>query len=401
MVRLLLILAFVGTLGVKASPEDADRSEEVARSNYVDQFVKFMNDKNVQGKVKRPNGDLVQGNQKTRFNQDDGLTFRSDLTYHDSPYNVEEQNGNQTERIYAFVSPHGKITGAAGSSLLERTAYQMDQKYTKQNQQNQAQNQQQEQAGVKYRSMFKITTKQVIAQGTDKNNKNNEADKVERMEMVDGAKKEIEKVGETSFDTTIKLSARSNIDGSDDPNNLGNGVLLRQAAHEATRALFYSTLANLSQRRMNRGIRSGMLPMSPQISEGIPRCDDWSGALNGVIAQEPDPKRRDQMQQEMKRMLDQCKQMAAVPFNAIGPKFAQQQNGGEKLETGDVQKEDSIQRDERIQLEIMAKAGKSVTEVPNNWGYTAADDKARMTISYDDNQPKERVRNAQRGFRFL
>ncbi len=409
-----LILALLATSAPAwATPEDADRSEEKARASFVDQFTKFMQDRNVQGRAKSPDGKVVGGGKKTRFNGDDGLAFQSELTYHDNAFNavvmapgqgaMDAKNGKQEEEkkekvLHAFVSPHGGLTAAGGSSLLERTAYQFDQQYAEQDAKNKNQ---QETPGVKYRSIFKITTKEVFEEGKGAGqtppagggNAKMEKDKVDRYELRDEVKQAVDKVGVTSSESILQ-AARGEGNENDDK-ALGNGVLLRAAAAEASKALWNSTLSNLSQRRINRAIRAGSLPFSVQTTEGAPRCEVWAqeatNQINQVQGRKPEDTKA--MLQDVQRMLQQCKQVAAVPYNMINPTFKTDEKGAENLESQGTTKEDSFQRDSRIQLEILAKAGKSVTEVPSNWQYGKDADKARMTIQYDEGQAKEGTRS--------
>jgi hypothetical protein len=385
-----------------ATPEDADRSEEKSRASFVDQFTKFMQDKNVQGRPKTPEGKVAGGGKKTRFNGDDGLAFQSDLTYHDNAFNAvvmeagkgamnqnAGQNGKPPEKVekvlHAFVSQHGGLTAGGGSSLLERTAYQFDQQYADQDAKNKNQP---ETPGVKNRSIFKITTKEVFDNGQGGGKM--EKDKVDRYELRDEVKQAVDKVGVTSSETILQAARGEG--NENDPQALGNGVLLRAAANEASKALWNSTLANLSQRRINRAIRAGGLPFSVQTNEGAPKCEVWAQEATTQInnaAQGRPPEETKNMLQDVQRMLGQCKQVAGASYNMINPAFKQDKNGGENLQSDGTAKEDSFQRDSRIQLEILAKAGKSVTEVPSNWQYGKDSDKARMTIEYDDGQAKE------------
>jgi hypothetical protein len=383
-----------------ATPEEAEKSEEQARASFIDQFSKFTQDKNVQGRAKTPEGKIVSGGRKTRFNQDDGLAFQSDLTYHDFSYNtIERQEPKPGEppgktppkevRLFAHVSSHGGVSAAGGSSLLERTAYGLDQKLTKEDEKKVGAP---EKEGIRTKSIFQITTKEIFEDPKEKQledvAKDGEKEKVDRFDLRPEARPEIEKVGETSAETILQ-SARGE-QNANDPTALGNGVLLRQAASEATKALWNSTLANLTQRRVNRAIRSGAFPVAPQISEGVPKCEEWATVALDVVQKEAkgDPKRKEALEKEVARMRDQCKEVASLPFNTVNPDY-QVNDGVESLATGDARKEDSLQRDSRLQLEVMDKAGKSVMEFPTNWQYSNDDDKARMTISYDDNQPKE------------
>ncbi len=395
---------------LQAAPEEADASEERARASFVDQFQKFTRDKNNQGRAKRPDGKVVGGGPKSRFNQDDGLPFQSDLTYHDFSFNSETkagpaaqpggQNGQQkppeTKRLFAFVSGHGAESGALGSSTLERKAFELDQKLTKADEQKKDQ---EEQEGVKYRSIFKITTKEIFedpAQQAGNTAKaagqpEEEKEKVDRFELREEARPEIDKVGADSAETI--LSAARGEQAANDKDALGNGVLLRQAAQEATKALWNSTLANLAQRRINKAIRSGGFQSAPQLSESAPQCAEWQSKAAEIIAKEKDPKIREKLSQELQRMTDQCNQVAGLNFNAIAPKFERKEDGkGEELVFQGPQKEDAFERDSRVQLEMLNKAGKNVSDIPANWQYTRQDEEARMTTEYNDNQPKEGTR---------
>ena len=266
-------------------------AEKAARDSLVDHFVRFTQSKNVMGLPQDPNGKTQKAGSKTRFNVDDGLSFKSDLTYHDFSFNTTETEKNDkgqevSKRLFAFVSPHGKISGAGGSSILERTAFALDQKFDKEDrdEKNQKKIEEAEKQGVSFRSIFKIETQEIVDDkngGQDAKNGNkagggagaggaaqgakNAADeaknakaekiKVERIFMRDEAKPEIEKVGEDSFED-IRANARDKGFEGDDK-TLPNGVLLRFAAGAATQALWNSTLANLSQRRATKGLRSG------------------------------------------------------------------------------------------------------------------------------------------------
>lgn len=378
-----------------AAPEDADRSEERARASFVDQFTIFMQDKNVQGRAKSPDGKVVGGGKKTRFNGDDGLAFQSDLTYHDYSFNStkmddQPKNGQNNlaappKTLHAHISSHGGVDAAGGSSLLERTVFGLDKKFTEADQKKE----EKEEPGVKYKSIFKITTQAVIEkQGP---NKGMEKDKVERFEMRPEATQEIDKVGVQSSETI--LQAARGQENANDPQALGNGVYLRAAAYEATKALWNSTLANLTQRRANRAIEGGILPFSVQISEGAPKCDGWAQEAQAALAKMQFGKAQmERAQKDIQRMLEQCRQIGALPYNAINPKFEKDENDQEKLTMQGPEKEDALQRDSRLQLEVMSKAGKSVTEAPSNWKYDKNADKARMTIQYDEGQPREGTR---------
>lgn len=387
------------------SESEVDRAEDQARKTYIDRFSKFTQDKNVMGKSTTPDGKNSGGGKKTRFNRDDGSPFQSDLTYHDNTFNLSEkagqdQQGNEKQRtLFAFVSEHGKVSQAGGSSLLERTVYSLHERFSKQEEDAKQAKQEDEQKGIKFRSVFKIETRDVF----DKNAKNgqnqqqqaqgdkngdNDKEKVERVTLRDEANPEVRKVGDESFET-IKRSGRDE-GNEDDENTMPNMTFLREAAKRASEAMWNAALANLGQRRINRGIRAGSLPEKPQLSEDYPTCEEYANELNQQIAKVgKNQQLQQQLRQDLNRVNQQCKQMAKIDYKTVNPRFEQgeQQGGGgdapETLKTGDQNKEDGIQRDLRVELTTWEKAGTKASEVPSNWKYDKKDDEVTLT-NYDE-----------------
>lgn len=392
----------------EVSPENIDQAEDLARNSYIERFTKFLQDKNVMGKVTTPDGKAVNGGRKNRFNRDDGAPFQSDLTYHDNTFNTPEQiaaegdnndknNKNTKQRtLFAFVSEHGKISGAGGSSILERTVYGLHDKFSKEDEDPNRKSQDDDKTGTRFRSIFKIETQQVFNKN-DKNadptkapvakaNNNKEDDepiKVERVTLREEAKNAIIDIGSDSFET-VKRAAKD-AGREEDASTMPNMTFLYESAKRATKAIFDGTLANLGQRVINRGIRAGLLD-KPQLSQDLPSCDEWAVArgeeLNAQLAKAP-PQVRKQLQEELQRLNTQCKQMASVDYKTINPRFEREESdkpgeAKEVLKTGDLNKEDSIARDSRIQLEIMAKAGKRVSEVPSNWKYQPNEEQSKL-----------------------
>jgi len=408
-VRMRWLLTFL-ILGIPAlhakdlSVNEIDKAEDQARNSYIQQFTKFTEDKNVMGLSTTPDGKKAGGGKKNRLNADDKNPFQSDLTYHDNSFNVPEtvggekgedgKNKNEKSRtLFSFVSDHGKISGAGGSSLLERTVYGLHDQFSKQDEDpNNKKNNDDDKNGIKFRSVFKIETQEVFkndkadggngkAAANDKKNQE-EPDKVERVSLRDEGKAAVEKVGEETFET-IKRAARDE-GNENDAATMPNMTFLYEAAKRASEAIWTSTLANWGQRVINRGIRGGALE-KPQLSQDFASCEAWSQELNGQLAKAADnPQLRQQLQQELQRINGQCKQMAKLDYKAINPRFEQDDKNPdqEQLKTGDLNKEDGIARDSRVQLEVMA-TGKSASQVPSNWKYTKADDSFKLN-EYDE-----------------
>jgi len=352
------------------------------------------------GKTKTPDGKTMMGGKKTRFNKDDSGPFQSDLTYHDFAFNtVENSNEGQGQQdqqnkkrrtLFAFVSSHGGVTAEGGSSRLERTVFQYHQQYAKEEEKDKAQKDD-EQKGIKFRDVFKITTQEVFEAedgNKGKGKKKEEPDKVERWELRPEVQQAVEEVGKESYETIAKSGRDEGAE--DDPTVMPNLTFLYEAANRATEAWWNSTLANLGQRRANRGIKPGSLPDRVQLSEAISNCDQWSGAIRQALAQ-ANPQEQEALQKDIARMAQQCKQMVQVPYNVVNPKFEEDdgQNGGGQLKAEGAEKEDPLQRDARNQLEVLAKAGIRLNELPSNWKYNEKDEKAPVTVYFDENaQPQ-------------
>lgn len=402
-ILIFLLFGFHSANAKDLTPGQIDQAEEQARNSYIEQFTKFTEDKNVMGLSSTPDGKKAGGGKKNRLNADDKNPFQSDLTYHDNSFNVPEQIGGEkgqngapdkaakARTLFAFVSEHGKISGAGGSSLLERTVYELHDQFSKQDEDPNNKNKNDDKNGTKFRSVFKIETQEVFknagaggqgqgaaANGGNNNKKNDEEpEKVERVSLRDEGKAATEKVGEQTFET-IKRAARDE-ENQNDAATMPNMTFLYEAAKRASEAIWTSTLANWGQRVINRGIRGGALE-KPQLSQDFASCEQWSAELNQQLAKAADnPQLRQQLQQELQRINGQCKQMAQLDYKTINPRFEQNEKNPEQeqLKTGDLNKEDGIARDERVQLTVMA-TGKSASEVPSNWKYTKADDSFKL-----------------------
>jgi hypothetical protein len=411
----LLLLVYSNT--VRADLSDAEKAEDAARNSLIDHFTRFSGSRNVMGKPQSPDGKQTTSAAKPRFDPDDQNPFTSDLTYHDFSFNTtsttKDDKGKETStRLFAYVSPHGALTKAGGSSVLERVPYELAKQYEKQDEKKDEAALKKEEAdakqGIRYESLFKIETQEVIdgkeganagtptpgapggnARNGGANNKGNdkgEKIKVERYTIREEAVPKIAKVGTDSFEDIRKNGRDPGYE--DDEKTMANGVLLRYAAGAATQAMWQSTLADLAQRRANKGIPSGDFPISPQLSESAPRCENWEATSQQVLKNVTDKKEKEDLEKQLKKMTAQCNQMIALPYNVVNPKFKTDDKGEAKLTTGDVKKEDGFERDERVQLEILAKAGKTTQDVPSNWKYKPEDDKAKVTIDYDEGTPK-------------
>lgn len=421
------IYLFAGLLSLFASIAkgdlmDADKAEALARKTFADKYLDFTGDKNVMGKAMSVDGKVQQTGNKTRFDNDDGVSYKSDLTYHDLVFPTEDeadkqknqggqnnQNGNSskpTRQIQPFVSPHGGLSEAGGSSILERTMYQEFDKLTKQDEK---EDPNKEQKGIKQRGVFKITTKEIFedpksqqnsggnngsnSNGSQPNkpnqgNQNKEKEKVERRELRDEVKQAVEKVGSDSAETIIQ--AARDKESKDDPNALPNELLLYDAAAKATTSLWNSAMANLYQRRIYKGLQGSDFFDSPKLSEENPNCSTWEKQQQEKLAK-LNPQERQDRQKEFELMKKGCEQMSKMPFNAVNPGYEVDPNNKkvEILKEQGPEKEDVYSRDMRVQLELMSAAGKSINDVQTNWKYDPDDEK--VDIKTEDGSVKQNM----------
>jgi hypothetical protein len=395
---------------------DVQRLEEVSRSSFNDRFSTFTKDKNVMGKAVDSDGKVVSTGAKARFDHDDDNPFQSELTYHDFSYEVrdhgKDNRGNinpneQVKTLYAGISHHGAIDKGGGSSLLERTAYQLHEQFTKAEDDRQKQ-QADEQKGIQYRSIFKVETKDVqktpgaaapATGATSVRPKNNdtEPDKVERWTIRDEAKPGIENVGKISFETIDR--AAKDPDSQDDPKEMGNLRMYYHSAKEAVKALWRSTLANLAQRWNFKAIEPQTSGENVQLSEDYENPKKWAEQVKAKLDKErppANPTEKQERDQEIEKMAKQAEQVGALSYHSIDPQFKQPNPGAagpgapaggpvkEQLVMEGPEKEDARVRDWRVQLEVLGKGGISASQVPSNWKYNQKDDAAAVATQFDN-----------------
>ncbi|MCB0405254.1 MAG: hypothetical protein KDD51_10750 [Bdellovibrionales bacterium] len=390
-------LAILGAAMLFAQPafatlDDVLRAEQQKRDSAVERFSQFTSDKNVMGDAMSPDGKVIQSRQKQRFDQDGGklLSFQSDLTYHANYYDINEEvndkgNGKSTVRkLYGGISSHGKGGSGTGSSALERAVYGLHEQF---NQEEDAQKPEEE--GVEFRSVFKVTTKEVAPQKNGNQGKGVEGENdqitVRRWELRDEALQAVKKVGDDSADTVINAAKDQEAKGDDQ--QLANGVLLLEAGQRNQLALKAQSLRALTQRRVNRAIRGGKGLDRLQLNEAAARCDDGVQQLKAQAAElaQSDPAKAADLEQEIQRMESQCRQITAENYRTIMPRFKEDGQGEEKLQALGVNDEDGRERDLRVQLEMNEKFGIGPNQVQNNWGYKGKDGKGLVTLAYDEN----------------
>jgi hypothetical protein len=402
---LILVLAWASR-PTFAKLQNIEAAQALSRQTYVQRFTEFTQEKDVMGRPRMPSGKVVEGKIKQSFNPDDQVTFQSDLTYHDYTYDTpdeafnkknQQQNqsggqngekGNSTPQertLLANISPHGASGAGTGSSLLERTVYQLFDTFAKaEAKQDREEREKLAQQGIRKDGPFEIETQKVQqAQGGNNggsgggNNANNDMpDKVERYKFNQEAEKKIAEVGDFAAKAVEK--AAKDPDKKEDNQAMGNLERYYWAANQGIEAMWNSVMANLGQRRAYQG---GNGSSQIELSEDTASCAAWEQKMVSNI--KPDDQGKDAKIQDAKKMREQCEQLVRTNFRQINPKMESDQGGQMVMKEKGPNWEDSRQRDNRVQLELMDKVGKRASEVPSNWKYSEADEKALVTVDYD------------------
>lgn len=374
-----LLLSLFSSFCLSAD-EDADK----ARKAYVERFIRFTQDENVAGRAKDPFGKVVTGGAKSRFNKDDGNSYQGALTYHDVAYSTKDeeaakQNPNdpkaQNRFLSPFVSSHGGVSKEGGSSELERAVYEKHVEYSKKDEDPEAQKQRDKEKGIRNFSIFTQETREL-----EPNPQNPDQPKsVRRVSINPEVASVIEQVGKDSFQT-IERSAKE--PGSENDQKLmGNLTFYREAAARGSKALWDSTLANLSQRRV---FRNG----EGSLSESAPNCESWGESENQEIQKKfkDDPEQLQTEQERLQKRIEKCRTMENINWSAIDPEIEENDGKLEVKEKG-VNFEDSYARDLRNQMEVMDKVGINPEKLQTNWKYS--EDEFKNEVLSEDGESGE------------
>lgn len=396
----LVVVSLLSPLAATARIEDVIDAERKRIDAMNKRFGEFTSDKNVFGLASLFNGTPISSPQKQRMDADGGnmKTFQGDMTYHINAYDVERETDekvdpndpnspNKVETLYGWVSEHGAIKGeGGGSSELERKAYGEHEKYTQGPEDPKNKNAPE---GITYVSMFKRTTLKAAKAGQGRGNNNNNNDEneeeaIERWEVREESLEPIASVGDLAFNTVEEV-ARSP-EKRNDRTTVGNGLWFLEAGQRALKTIEAAAKSALAQRRINRGIRAGSLPERVQLKEERATCQQWAQEARGAVANEQDPQKRQEMEQEVQRMAQQCEEMSRVAFDAAQPRFEQDEEGkNETLKIKGIKGEDSRERDLRVQIQVLRRFGISPNEVPSEWQYNENDGKGKVTLAFDEN----------------
>jgi hypothetical protein len=404
----LILVAFLSYPPLFAELVDGKAEEKAAEKALSQRFLEFTGDKNVMGKSKSVEGKVIMQGQKTRFDKDDGVSYKSDLTYHDFAFKTPDEaaakkdpkDPNASQRmLFPFISPHGGESEAGGSSQLERTVYEEHEKLSKSQEQDPKKLEEEEKKlGVKLRSVFRIETRDLVVDpkggskpaapsapgGGGSAPPDQEKIPIERMSLVEDVREKIDQVGEDSVQT-IERAARDK-EFQDDENTMGNIIFYYEAASRAAESWWNSTLANLGQRQLRKEVKNAS-DSSVSLSEGSATCESWADQEKKRISQIPDPAAKKKAEEEIGQMVQKCKKLAQQKYDAINPRFQEDPNnkGSTEIKPEGIETEDSLARDLRNQLEVLDKAGISASKLQTNWKYGAPEEKSKVTLDYDEN----------------
>jgi len=360
---------------------NAEEEAQKAKQNYIERFIRFTQDQNVAGRSKDPFGKTVSGGAKSRFNNDDGNSFESALTYHDVAYSTKDeeaakQNPNdpksQNRTLPAFVSSHGGVSKEGGSSELERAVYEKHVEYSKKDEDPEIQKQRDKEQGIRYFSIFKQETREL-----EPNPENPDQPKsVRRVTLNPEVSESIAQVGKDSFQTVERSAKDPGFEN--DPKTMGNLTFYREAAARGTKALWDSTLANLSQRRI---FRNG----EGSLSESAASCDAWAAGESQEIQKrfQDDPQALQSAQEGLQKRVQKCKTMESVRWSAIDPEI-EDNNGQAEIKEKGTNFEDAYSRDLRNQMEVMNRVGISPDQLQSNWKYSEEEFKNEVVSEIDD-----------------
>lgn len=384
-----------------AKIEDILDYEKKAQESAFKQFTEFTKDKNLQGKAQKPDGtDVSAPPDKQAFDRDKKTNFQSDLTYHlkTFPTPLQSAAGQPPERIPHFVSSHGNIEAAGGSSFLERLVWKWHKIFEREDRNGPPAAL--AHTGVRRDSVFEITTLKVdptSTMGGDATSYTSisaaalppPSQDIDRKVLRKEVENEVAKAGNDATQTILEAAKSRETQGRKVAPNLSR---LYEAAKRSTTIGFWnSTVANQAQRRAYVGIRTGSTGEKVKLSEDIPTCEQWQAKTMANLQQGGSTLTPEQ-QKDIETRASQCQKMILKSYSAINPGYVAAPTGTtgsvEQLEDGGTDKEDSIVRDLRVQAELAT--GKKLGEIASNWPYKEEEAKSLVTLQYDnDGNPTE------------
>lgn len=411
--------------------EDVEAAQKKSYDQYIERFSVFTQEPDVMGKAAKPDGSTVKGGRKTKFNEDDGNPFQSPhFTEHNYMFDMDDTafNKKQADRvkagakidpekelltrvIYSGTSPHGELSD---SSEIERKDGQLNKKFNIPK--TEADRKKEKDEKIEYRGMIvrekKEIKKQVDEEGnitdlpSDKNNnataaatpanpnapasgkKREETFTLFRDKLRDEARETFEKVGTDGFKPLE--SAAKGPEGQNNENLLPDPEFLIEGANRAYKAWDANDMAKLGQRRFVTNFGSGE-KMSPDeaLSEDIPTCEKLSQVKLQKFQQDDklSKEAKEAKIKELEEEKKQCTELAATTYRDINPRFIRDKKdkeGKKKLQNMGVTQEDGKERDYRVGLNLRKRVGKKIKNIQSEWQYAPEDEKAEITIGYDE-----------------
>jgi hypothetical protein len=191
-------------------------------------------------------------------------------------------------------------------------------------------------------------------------------------------KEAVEQVGETAFKTVEK--AAKTPEAANDPQIMGNSVFYRESIARASKAMWDSTLSNLSQRRLR-------LNGGAELAESVASCDASAQSRIKDINSDPnlsDADKKDKIN-NVNQNLKTCQQMSQVKWSAIDPTIDNNNpQGNAQIKEQGINLEDKYERDLRNQLEVMDKVGISPEQLKSNWKYSSEEFQNEILVETDE-----------------
>jgi hypothetical protein len=395
----ILSLAFcILTVNAHGKLNDVEALQQKALKDNIDRFGKFTQSKDVMGKGKLPNGQLNQGGEKNRMDKDDGVSYTSIFTYHRNAFDdYEEAQGGapgtppKKERLNQWVSPHGKFTG--DSSILERLVYKFHQMF-KEKPKTDAEVAQMEKQGKREESVFIVESQDPEDGGgggggntAGGGGSGSQVKKVERYilkeEVQEGVKKD---VGQVGFENTEKEAKDE--ENKNDPKAMGLIPFFYEAAQRAYDAWRDTTLAGLGQRRMYNVSKV-------RGSESAPSCDEAvQASIQKELQSAQSDAERTKIRNDANGKIERCKQVTKLDYREIAPIEEADPNGGPpKLKSEGLAKEDGMQRDLRVQAEVLDRYGAPGNSIKSGWKYSEDEFKTKIAVEFDENGEVSREEN--------
>lgn len=380
-----------------AKLNDVEALQEKALKENADRFQNFTKAKDVMGRGRTVDGKSVRGGEKDQMNKDTGGSYTDTVTYHSETYDKMEevekgggggQQGGGKEKTVKktnkFIASHGKQKG--DSSILERLMWGFHAMFADKEEKEKDIKEKEKKEGEREESAFIIYTKDAKPDdqggqgggggGGKGGGEDAQVEKASRTVLKEEVQEAVKKdAGLVAFQNADKSA--KDPENAEDPQAMGFLPLYYEAAQRAYDLWRNTAMAGLGQRRMyNAG--------KVKASESAPDCQSAvQQEIAEKLANEKDPARIQQIQKDAEEKTKNCEQVAKVDYREIAPVLVKE-GDKEVLKSEGLAKEDGIQRDERVQIEVLDKYGITEKDVKANWEYKPEEFKSKIWTGVDE-----------------